>query len=128
MTEIKEKNVEKTEEQLKTEIRLRKVQDLETTHECKIIQLVFIDEETKEEVIGYMKKPNTLTKLRAMDQAVNGLFTASEKVLKASLIKEESDKRLWDEKEIEKEDSFYLGAVNSVLNSIKIAQNQLKKN
>ena len=128
MTEIKEKNVEKTEEQLKTEIRLRKVQDLETTHKCKIIQLVFIDEETKEEVIGYMKKPNTLTKLRAMDQAVNGLFTASEKVLNASLIKEESDKRLWDEKEIEKEDSFYLGAVNSVLNSIKIAQNQLKKN
>lgn len=107
---------------------MSKVQDIENVKGYKVIEFKFLDEDTNEFVVGYMKKPNTITKLRAMDNAINGLFTACDKIYKSHIIKEESDKRLYDEVEIEKDDRFYLGAVNQVVASIQFAENVLKKN
>lgn len=99
----------------------KKAEELSSLHGCRVHPLVFKIENSDDMVVGYLKELPRLVKLRIMDNMLNGAYTACDSVLEAYLIKEESDKRILDD------DIYYIGAVQELVSSIRLAQNQFKK-
>jgi len=91
----------------------------------KVHPLIFKDEETGEDVVGYVKEPARILKLRILDKAIIGGFTASAEMLDIILIKEASDPRIYSE--LPQYDKFNLGAVNACYDLIKYSIDMFKK-
>ena len=101
-----------------------KAGELTILHGCNVHPLVFMAE-NDDKVIGFIKEPPRHVKLRVMDKGLNAPATAASEVVEAFLIKEESDKRIWDEKP--ENDRYYLGATMEAYNMINMSVNQFKK-
>lgn len=109
----------------KTNEEIQKTADeLSQRESCKVHPLVFMASES-EQVIGYLKEPPRMVKLRVMDKGLTSPATAAAEVVDAYLIKDASDMRIWDEKP--ENDRFYLGATMEAYNLINMAVNQFKK-
>ena len=62
-----------------------KAEQLSKTLNCTVKPLVFVDAETKEEVVGFVKEPDRLLKLRMLDKNLGlKLGTMEERVLAMS--------------------------------------------
>ena len=60
-----------------------------------------------------------------MDKGLTNPITAASEIVDAYLIKEESDPRIWDEKQVN--DKYYIGAAYEAYNLVTMAVNQFKK-
>lgn len=101
---------------------LQKADELGKLHGCKVHPLVFVDFEDKEkQVIGYLKEPPRIVKLRYMDKAILGAASAGAEVIDEYLIKDASDARIVND------DVYNLGAIQELQSVITMAVNQFKK-
>lgn len=92
----------------------------------KVHPLVFkIDEHDTELVVGFMREPNRMVKMRVLDKSILSPMTAAEEMLQAILIKEESDPRIYSEDP--EFDKLYIGAVMRASEIIKFSQQLYKK-
>jgi len=92
----------------------------------KVFPYIAIDEDTDERVVGYLKEPNYLQKLYAMDKmAKTGIFLAGEELRPELTIKEESDERTYSESS--SCDKYRLGMATECVTMIEAAQNSFKK-
>lgn len=102
-----------------------KADELSIRENCKVHPLVFQDlndvSNVDAKVIGYVKEPNRMTKLRYMDKALIGSSSAGAEVVDSHLLLDVSDPRIL------KEDTYYLGAVNALNSIITLAVDQFKK-
>lgn len=93
---------------------------------CNIKPLVFIDPETQENVIGFVKEPDRALKLRMLDKSQqDGAFTFASAVYDSIIIKEESDPRLTST--LQKDDRYYFGGVLVAYEMVEISVNNFKK-
>ena len=76
-------------------------------------------------IIGYLKEPARLDKMRAIDMFEQSRTQAGDLILRTSLIIEESDKAILDESP--DNDPVYLGAINFAIKRVEIAAEMLKK-
>ena len=102
-----------------------KVLELKATH-GKVIPLYFIDAETEEPVIGFLKAPNLETKLRIWDLIDNGNSNVQiSALIESNLIKECTDPKI-NNTDVDCE-GYWMGAVLALKNSIKVSLPQTKK-
>lgn len=99
----------------------KKADALSIKFNCKVLPIVFHDEETGEDVIGFIKEPSRMVKLRVMDKAMTAPVTASAELFDSIFIEEESDKRFLSD------DRFYLGATMEAFKTVEMAVNTFKK-
>jgi hypothetical protein len=84
------------------------------------------DTEKLDPVIGYIKEPPRLVKIRVLDKSSQvGDFAAASEMLDLCLIKDASDYRIYSEKS--EHDSYFLGACYSAQKILQIALSQFKK-
>ena len=103
---------------------ITKAGELAAKEGCQVHPLVF-SAEGEELVVGFIKEPPRHVKLRVMDKGLTQPATAAAEVVEAFLIKDESDRRIWDEKP--ENDKYFLGATMEAYNMINMAVNQFKK-
>ena len=72
-----------------------------------------------------MKEPDRLTKMQSIDMSMRSITQASDIILRASLIHDESDPRILDEKE---DDRIYLGFIMKAQEAVQFYSVQSKKN
>lgn len=99
----------------------KKANELSEKFSCKVTPIVFHDEEKDEDVIGYIKEPNRMTKLRVMDKAINSPITAASELFDSIVITEESDPRFFSD------DKYYIGGTMEAFKTVEIAVNTFKK-
>ncbi len=104
-----------------------KADELKAKFGVPIHPLVFKENEdgTGEDIIGFMKEPARIVKLRVLDKSVMSAMTAASELLDMCLIKEESDPRMYSEA-IEN-DKIYIGACMAASAIIRYSTNQFKK-
>lgn len=103
-----------------------KAEQLSKALNCTVKPLVFVDAETKEEVVGFVKEPDRLLKLRMLDKSQqDGAFSFAAQVYDSILLKEESDPRLSSLDS--KYDRYYLGGVMEAYKMVEISINNFKK-
>lgn len=98
---------------------------LEDKYKCKIHPMLFQSEEGGEQIIGFLREPARIVKMRVLDKTVTSPMTASSELLEACLCIEESDPRILSERP--EHDKIYIGACMSASNIIKFSQDQFKK-
>lgn len=103
----------------------KKAEELSLKLGCKVTPIVFYDEEKNEDVIGYIKEPNRMTKLRVMDKAMTSPVTASSELFDSIIVKEDSDPRFTSEKS--EDDKYYIGGTMEAFKTVEIAVNTFKK-
>lgn len=91
----------------------------------KVHPLIFKDEETGEDIIGYLKEPDRIVKLRVLDKSMMSPVTAAAELMEIILIKEYSDPRFSSERP--QDDRIYLGATMAAFDLIKYSVNTFKK-
>ena len=102
-----------------------KVIDLKSKY-GSVVPLYFIDSETNEPVIGFIKAPNLETKLRIWDLIDNGSSNIQISVLiESNLIKECSDPKI-NNTDVDCE-RYWMGAILALKNSIIVSFPQTKK-
>jgi hypothetical protein len=108
------------------EIEAKKM-DLEKQHGVEVHPIVFLVEgaEKEDQVVGFIKEPPFLVKLRVMDKALISPISSAAELLEISLIKEASDSRIYDESP--KNDKIRLGAVMAAYGLIKYQVDVYKK-
>lgn len=80
----------------------------------------------KEEfVFGYLKEPARVDKMRSIDMYDQSRTQAGDIILRTSLIKEESNRRILEESP--ENDPIYLGAISFAIKVVEIAAELLKK-
>jgi hypothetical protein len=99
----------------------KKADALSVKMNCKILPIVFHDEETGEDIIGFIKEPSRMVKLRVMDKAMTAPVTASAELFDSIFVEEESDKRFLTD------DKYYLGATMEAFKTVEMAVNTFKK-
>lgn len=78
-------------------------------------------------VIGYLKAPNRLAKIRIMDKTEQtGNYSAAAEMIDFCLLKAESDPRITNESP--EYDDLYMGCVVACQSLISASINQIKKN
>ncbi|KAA2242802.1 hypothetical protein F0L74_09750 [Chitinophaga agrisoli] len=112
-------------EKLTNEQVQARAEELEKVHGCKIHPLVFMTEEGGEQIVGYMKEPPRIVKLRVLDKSITGPMTAASECLESVLIKEASDPRILSESP--ENDKVFLGACVAATKIIELSTNQFKK-
>lgn len=121
----------KTVEQTITAIEKARLKAEELTQEYKskgvyqVNPIVFRDERTGEDIVGFFKEPSRMAKMAVMDKALMGGYSAAEEIVDSVLIKEHSDPRMYSESQ--EFDDIRMGVVMAVYNSIKFKSNLLKK-
>lgn len=95
---------------------------LEYEHGRKVYAHVFLTEEN-EQIIGYLKDPERLVKMRALDMSAQSWTSAAEVLLQTSLIKEKSDSRILDEKS---DDKIFLAFLMKANELVKFYAEQKK--
>jgi hypothetical protein len=78
-----------------------------------------------DQVLGFMKEPDRIVKMRAIDISMQSFMQAGEILLKSSLIVDESDSRILSENPIH--DKIYIGAVMKAQELVSYYVDQLKK-
>jgi hypothetical protein len=116
---------EEVKEPTVLELAKKKAEELSVQMNVKVHAIVFKDEETGQDIVGFIKEPSRAVKLAMLDKSMIGGFSAASEVLESILIKEESDARIYSEKS--EDDRFYLGAVSAAYDRVKLAVNLLKK-
>jgi hypothetical protein len=102
-----------------------KAEQLSIREKCTVKPLLFVDSQTGENVIGFLKEPNRLLKLRMLDKSQHSAFSFAAEVLEVILLKEDSDKRFSSEKQ--EDDRFYFGAVTAAYEMVEMSVNNFKK-
>ena len=102
-----------------------KAQQLSEREKCTVTPIVFLDEETDENVIGYIKTPSRLTKLRVLDKAMTSPVTAAADLFEAVLLKDESDPRFSSTHA--DHDKYYLGGTMEAFKLVEMSVNTFKK-
>jgi hypothetical protein len=115
---------EKLKKLSKEEIQT-KADSLSKVHNVKVHPLVFEEEESGEQIIGFIKEPARLVKMRVLDKALTSPISAASELLDIAIIKEESDARILSENP--EHDKYYLGAVMAAMGIIKYSQDTFKK-
>lgn len=110
-------------EKLTNEQIREKAAELEKVMGCKIHPLVFVVDE--DQIVGYMKEPPRIVKLRVLDKSLVSPMTAAAECLESILIEDESDHRILSEKP--EHDKIYLGACIEATKIIEYSANQFKK-
>jgi hypothetical protein len=103
----------------------QKAEELSAKYNTVVHPILFVDPETNENVIGYLKEPPRHVKLKVIDKGMSNPFSAASDVVDAYIIKEESDERLYSENP--KYDKYYLGACGVAQSIIQTSINQFKK-
>jgi len=103
----------------------KKALELAEKNNCKVIPIVFHNEEQNEDIIGYIKEPNRINKLRAMDKSMSGAMTASAELFDSIILKEDSDPRFTSERS--EDDKIYLGGALVAFQTIEMMVNTFKK-
>jgi hypothetical protein len=102
-----------------------KVIDLKSKYGA-VVPLYFIDSETNEPVIGFVKAPNLETKLRIWDLIDNGSSNIQiSALIESNLIKECSDPKI-NNTDVDCE-RYWMGAILALKNSIIVSFPQTKK-
>lgn len=92
----------------------------------KVHVYIGLDPETNERVIGYLKEPNYLQKLYAMDKISSvGPFTAGDELRQAITLTEESDTRTYGASS--DCDEYKLGMTGRCIAMINVANDNFKK-
>jgi hypothetical protein len=99
----------------------KKAEALSEKMNCKVLPIVFHDVETGEDIVGFIKEPSRMVKLRVMDKAMTAPVTASAELFDSIFIEEESDKRILSD------DKYYLGATMEAFKTVEMAVNTFKK-
>lgn len=107
------------------ELAQAKAEELTLKLGIKVYPIVFRDEDTDEELVGYLKEPARIVKLRVLDKALSGFVSAANELLDIIIIKEESDPRMYSERP--EDDKFVIGATMAANDLIKSSINQFKK-
>jgi len=98
-----------------------KAQELSLKLNCTVLPIVFHDEDTNEDIVGYIKEPSRVVKLRVMDKAMTSPVTAAAELFESIFLTEESDKRIMSD------DKYYLGATMEAFKTVEMAVNTFKK-
>ena len=116
------KNTEKTALQINdyeaTRIRLSKELGKE-------VYVYTFETEDKEEIVGFMKDPDRLVKMRALDMSLQSWTSAANILLETCLIKEHSDPRILDENP--DNDKIYFGFLMKANELVKFYSEKQKK-
>lgn len=91
----------------------------------KVHPIVFRDEASGEDIVGFIKEPERIHKQRVMDKAMQGAVTAAADCLKIILIRDASDPRIYSEDQ--RYDAINMGAVMAVYDLINFSVNTFKK-
>ena len=92
----------------------------------KVHVYLAIEPTTKERIVGYLKEPNYIQKIYAMDKiATVGIFAAGDELRSALTIQEESDPRTYST--ASDCDAYRLGMTGACVPIISIVQNSFKK-
>jgi hypothetical protein len=102
-----------------------KADGLTEKYKVKVHPMLFQAEEGGEQIIGFIREPARIVKMRVLDKTISSPMTASAELLEACLIVEESDPRILSE--ASENDKIYIGACISASNIIKFSQDQFKK-
>lgn len=103
-----------------------KAKELTARFGRKVTPFVFVNpDDLKDFVIGFIKDPERLDKMRAFDLYEQSRSQSGDHLLRTSLIHEESDKRILDERP--ENDPIYMGAVNFAIDTVSLFANQFKK-
>ncbi len=102
-----------------------KRKELEAKYKCKVNMAVLAGEKGEECCIVYFKAATTFTKMQCMDLAIQSPMKASVTMFDATVIKEESDTRVFMQDN--DNDTYYLGAVQYCGELIRVARYLLKK-
>jgi hypothetical protein len=81
--------------------------------------------EDKEEIVGFMKDPDRLIKMRALDMSLQSWTAAANILLETCLIKEYSDPRILDENP--ENDKIYFGFLMKANELVKFYSEKQKK-
>lgn len=100
-----------------------KAVELSNELKCKVTPFAFIHE--GENVIGYLREPDRLTKMRAIDLCEQSRTQAGALILISCLIQEHSDRRILEERP--ENDKIYLGAIDFAVNQVTYYNELLKK-
>ena len=96
-----------------------KVDELTVKYNSKVIPVVFKTQE--ETVVCFLKEISRTAKLRILDSAVTGGFSAGDMLVDDCLLPEA------DYLKIKDNDDYYIGVVMEINNMVKTAVNQFKK-
>lgn len=91
----------------------------------KIHPIVFKDESTGDEIVGFIKEPSRAAKMAVMDKSMMGAFGAVEEILDSVLLKDVSDPRMFSEDQAY--DAIHMGLVMAVYKLIEFKTNTAKK-
>lgn len=100
-----------------------KAQELTVKHRVEVYPFAFIVND--EVVVGYMKDASRLDKMKAIDTYEYSRTQAGDILLRTSLIQEESDKRILEERP--ENDAIYLASIEFAVKTVKLYNEQLKK-
>lgn len=104
----------------------KKADELAAALKVTVTPIVFEDEETKEQIVGYLQEPNRLAKTRILDKAMGGMMiSAAQDLLELTIIREASDSRIMSE--LPENDKYNLGAAVAAQELVKFAVNTFKK-
>lgn len=90
---------------------------------CKVTPFLFVKGE--EFIVGYIKDPSRVDKMKALDLNEHSPSQAGVHLLITSLIREESDPRILDE--TPENDPIYLGAIEAAKSTVSIYNDLVKK-
>lgn len=111
-------------DQVYAEAELKR-KELEAKHKCKVKAAIFRASVEDEPCVVYFKAATTFTKMQCMDLAIQSPMKASAAMFDATVIKEESDARVFQRDN--DEDTYYLSAIHYCGELVVIARNTLKK-
>lgn len=87
---------------------------------------LYLEDKPEAQVIGFLREPNRLAKIRSLDMAqTHGSVESATTLLETCLIKEHSDPRIWSEDSAY--DKLYIGAAMAASNLVQVSVNQFKK-
>lgn len=91
----------------------------------EVVPIVFREEGTNEDIIGFFKEPSRSAKMAVLDKSALGGFSVVEEILPSVFLPDESDFRFMSEDQTY--DAIHLGFVMAVYDRIKYKTNSAKK-
>ena len=89
------------------------------------VHLCIFETEDKEEIVGFLKEPDRLVKMRALDMSLQSWTSAANILLETSLVREYSDPRILDENP--DNDKIYFGFLMKANELVKFYSEKQKK-
>lgn len=103
-----------------------KSKQLSLHYKARVIPIILRDEENEGAwIVGYMKEPNRITKLRMLDKSMQGMISAAAELFEVCILKEESDGRIYSDRP--EHDKYYIGASLAANNFVQTSIDQFKK-